>query len=78
MCQWFKKKFAIYNNVQKKRRLPGWQERTNITSEVISKCYKQSSMLTPQDEHDLCCQNVARALGNLAQGVNLGESIKVA
>ena len=33
--------------------------------------------LKKQDKHDLCCQEVARALGNLAQGVDLGESGRV-
>ena len=35
------------------------------------------SMLTTQDKYNLCCQRVARASGNLAQGVNLRESGKV-
>ena len=30
---------------------------------------RKSDMLTTQDKHNLCCQRIARALGNLAQSM---------
>ena len=33
-------------------------------------------MLTTQDKHDLCCQKVARALGNLAQSMTGREWLR--